>query len=471
MSKSKNVLESGAIGVMYLVGLQIVSRGFTFIFNTIMVAKVDSEVLGVAMIQFQLLASLILFLSREAIRRTCIRLDLSDNSSSSNNKLNSDSLKIEKIQLFVNLSWIILPVGIILSILFEYYFSTSDNVSNSVENYYIGLRLFTYASLLELASEPVYILATNLLLFKVRSLVEGTALFMKTFTTYYFVVYKNYGLKGFGYSQLSYSLVLVIGYYGYFIIDTIRNGNNKNQENLITSLSQLLPKKTVLSHRWFDSSAIRMTMLYTWQSIQKLVLTEGEKFVLYLSESLLNQAIFSVVSALGSLAARFLFQPIEESCFSMFPKLYKATTDSDKSKDKENVKILALIMKFMIIIALLFVSFGPNYSDLLLNLLYANKFAATNAGAVLGVYCLYVGFLAINGVSEAFVHSVSREDQLKTLNWFLFLIGITYLGLTFILSKYYQMIGIILANCLSMHLFTFNLFYIYTNILLYRYVI
>ncbi|EFA74865.1 RFT1 family protein [Heterostelium album PN500] len=296
-----------------------------------------------------------------------------------------------------------------------------------------------------------------MLLFKVRTFVEGSALFLKAVSTYYYVVIKDDGLKGFGYAQIIYSLTLVIGYYGNFIITIYQDTNKQDDKSIqIRSLNQLLPKP-IKNDSFISADLYKLTGLYTWQSIQKLLLTEGEKFVLYFSENLTSQAIFSVVSNLGSLIARFFFQPIEESCFSMFPKLFGESTRRQDWSDGS--KVLTMLMKLMIIIALIFAAFGPAYSELLLNILYKNKFAESNASNVLGVYCLYVGFMAVNGVSEAFVHSVSKADQLKTLNWILIVIGFIYLTATFILSKLYGTIGIILANCLNM--FTRILYSIY----------
>jgi hypothetical protein len=46
---------------------------------------------------------------------------------------------------------------------------------------------------------------------------------------------------------------------------------------------------------------------------------------------------------------------------------------------------------------LYFISFGPSFSFLLLHILYGSKFSETSASSVLGVYCIYVFFMAING--------------------------------------------------------------------------
>ncbi|KAF2077240.1 hypothetical protein CYY_001429 [Polysphondylium violaceum] len=459
-SKSGGVLSKTISGAFYLIALQIISRLFTFVLNILMVTSVDTNILGVYSVQYQLLSSTILFLSRESIRRSCSRIDIS--SSKSN------------FQSVVNTSWLIIPIGMILSISIENFFliNTEDSIKG-IENYYSGLRLFTYSSMIELASEPLYILYQNLLLFKIRTFVEGFALFIKTITTYYFVVIFNDGLKGFGYSQLFYSLSIFLGYFGYFIYKVLNtNDSNRkkdkeeeNEQFQFNSFKQILPNPS----KSIDKHLLKLTGLYTWQTIQKLLLTEGEKYILYFSETLVSQAIFSVVSNLGSLIVRFLFLPIEESCFLMFPKLFPSISNSSnnniidkKEKEKElesGSKILAVVIKFLMIIALTFICFAPNYSELLMNLLYSSKFQGTNAGVILGVYCVYVGFLSVNGVTEAFVHSVSKENQLKTLNFILIIIGFAYLFFSYVLCKIFNSVGIILANILNMLLRILYSFY------------
>eukprot|EP01133_Synstelium_polycarpum_P003811 gene3811-4395_t len=373
-----------------------------------------------------------LFLAREAVRRACIRSDGS-----------------AQLQRLINQSWIVLPLGFVLAYVSERlftYYSTPDELA--IPHYTLGLQLFAIGSLLELASEPVYILSANMLLFKVRTLVEGSALFLRAVSTYYYVVILNDGLKGFGYAQIIYAATLLIGYYGSFLLEIRRNSdplNHKDKQIVITSVKQLLPRFGP-NDKILGTELTKLTMLYTWQSIWKLLLTEGEKVVLFLSESLQSQAIFSIVSNLGSLIARFFFQPIEEMCFTMFPKLFKGGAGDVR----DGTRVLQVLMRVMITIACLFISFGPAYSHILLHLLYRAKFDATNASVILSFYCIYVGFIAINGVSEAFVHSVAKPDQLRVVNWVLIANGVFYLVCTAILSRLYGTIGIIIANCLNM---------------------
>lgn len=77
-----------------------------------------------------------------------------------------------------------------------------------------------------------------------------------------------------------------------------------------------------------------LTWSFFKQGILKQILTEGERYVMTLFSvlSFYEQGVFDVVNNLGSLAARFLFRPIEESAYFYFSQL----VSRDKSIDDQN---------------------------------------------------------------------------------------------------------------------------------------
>jgi oligosaccharide translocation protein RFT1 len=50
-----------------------------------------------------------------------------------------------------------------------------------------------------------------------------------------------------------------------------------------------------------------------------------------------------------------------------------------------------------LLIGIYFVAFGPNYSFILLHLLYGSTYSYSAATTVLSWYCLYVLFMGVNG--------------------------------------------------------------------------
>lgn len=54
--------------------------------------------------------------------------------------------------------------------------------------------------------------------------------------------------------------------------------------------------------------------------MEKLLLAEGSKLVLVAFETSYNQGVYGLVSNLGSLVVRTVFQPFEEAAFIAFSR-------------------------------------------------------------------------------------------------------------------------------------------------------
>src|SRR3989338_3729906 len=60
-------------GAGWLIGLQVLSRGLTFLVNVALVRTLEPSVLGVCLLQLQLVLSTVQFVSRETFRRACLK--------------------------------------------------------------------------------------------------------------------------------------------------------------------------------------------------------------------------------------------------------------------------------------------------------------------------------------------------------------------------------------------------------------
>lgn len=95
-------------------------------------------------------------------------------------------------------------------------------------------------------------------------------------------------------------------------------------------------------------------------------------------------------------------------------------------------------------------AFGPSYSYALIRLLYGQKWSDGEAPTALRYYCLYIIVLAMNGTSEAFLHAVANESQLKKSNDSLLLFSLIYVMLNFLLIRSSGVVGLIFANSINM---------------------
>src|SRR2546430_2028160 len=144
-----------------------------------------------------------------------------------------------------------------------------------------------------------------------------------------------------------------------------------------------------------------------------------------------------MVILLGSLIARILFQPLEEAGRTLFSKLLNdiksakdqhSISEIEKSAIITSLQIITTLIKFHLLLGLLFIAFGSNYTSTLIDLLVGQQWSHSPAPLVLSFYCFYVPIMGVNGITEAFVAAVATEETLALLNYWLIAFSVGFFG-------------------------------------------
>jgi len=108
------------------------------------------------------------------------------------------------------------------------------------------------------------------------------------------------------------------------------------------------------------------------------------------------------------------------------------------------------LLRFVITISLLVITFGIPYSRFVLNLYGGSNLSDGPGPTLLRLYCIYILFLAINGITEAFSQATMSIKQLEHYKNLISIFALIYLVIFYILIKLIGIYGIIISNCLNM---------------------
>lgn len=122
-------------------------------------------------------------------------------------------------------------------------------------------------------------------------------------------------------------------------------------------------------------------------------------------------SVYSLISNLGSMVVRYLFAPLNEIIFNYF----------SRGDEKESVQALINFIQCVAHFSIISVSFGFNFSEILLTFLYGEKWVTDETIWALRTYMILVVFLGFNGIMEAFLFAKGKD----TINKYNFLSIIT----------------------------------------------
>ncbi|XP_068171877.1 man(5)GlcNAc(2)-PP-dolichol translocation protein RFT1 [Antennarius striatus] len=450
---SLDVLRNASALASYSVLLQVMFRVLTFLLNGFTLRFVSKELIGVVNVRLTLLYSTLVFLSREAFRRACL------------SGVSGTSYSWRQA---INLLWLTLPLGMLWAALLAsvWLFLLEQPDPQSVPYYGVAVVLFGLSGVQELLSEPFWALAQAHMLVRLKVVTESLAMIAKCIVTVVLVVFaRDWGLYIFSAAHLVYTGLLVLCYAGYFI--RFLGSEEASKKNFpLHSAGELLPRRAD-GEPMIDWALARLTWSFFKQSFLKQILTEGERYVMTFFNVLSfgDQGVYDIVSNLGSMVARFVFLPIEESFYIFFAKVLVRGRDVKSQKQEEvaiAAEVLECLLKLVLVIGLIITVFGYAYSQLALDI-YGGSLLSSWAGpTLLRCYSSYVLLLAVNGVTECFVFAAMSHKEVDKYNFVMLALSVSFLFLSYILTWWAGAVGLILANCLNMGLrILHSLLYIY----------
>jgi oligosaccharide translocation protein RFT1 len=433
-----SILSASAQGASLLIVFQIISRGFTFIVNQVLLRFLSPEVLGLSA-QLDLYSITVLSFARESIRVACQR-------------------QRSSIQTVVNFGFLPVFIGAPLAYGLAVLYQRAE--LPDVPYFVPSLFIYGVSAVIELLSEPSFIVSQQLLLYRLRASTEAIATFGRCLATCGTAIYaarigKEIGVLPFALGQLAYSVLLLISYTGQIYFQDTKESFSLLPRTIETSK----PGQYTLGLFPRELGILSISLFI--QNSFKYVLTQGDGMLIAVLASLKEQGAYALASNYGGLIARMVFQPIEEASRNMFAQLFnladEANSDPVKAKkqkdDLENAKtLLQRMLRLYCIIGLVACAVGPTVAPILLRLIAGRRWSDTDASIVLSNYCYYIPLLALNGVSEAFVAATASTSTLNLQSalmgvWFVAFAASTYL---FMEVMRLGASGLVFANCINM---------------------
>ncbi|GAA5933769.1 hypothetical protein JCM3775_000277 [Rhodotorula graminis] len=468
-----------------LVGLQVASRLFSFALNQALLRSTTPQAFGLATIQLDTLLNTVLFLLREGIRGAVVRTRSA--ASPAEATLQRQSLLIPTL---------LSPLAIAAFALYHRYVSPSPIPAQ----YTPVLALYLLSAVLELVAEPLYLrtLQSWQTLTTRRVRVEGAAVLVKAVATLAAVraVSDDDALLAFGVGQVAYSATIWAGL-AWVTASSPRSVSSssssepvdplKSREGAAARPASVLPLERVDGHL-FDPGMTTLGWALTKQSVVKQLLTEADKLAVGRFGSAADMGGYAVALNYGSLLARVVFQPLEESSRLYFSTLSAPSPTSPSRTTPTASRVdtpdqvdgdakapqystfdvppppntlaavashLRLLLLFYTHLTLIFTCLAPSFTTPLLHLLLGARWSHMSAAPLLRAYALSLPFLALNGLTEAFFQAVAPPRWIARGSAWMVACAAAFAGTVWALmgreSKGgWGAEGLIVANCVNL---------------------
>ncbi|CAH1179354.1 unnamed protein product [Phaedon cochleariae] len=456
---ARDVLKSSFENATFSIIFQVAFRCITFILNAYIIRTVGQEVLGIMNVRLLLLESTILFLSKEPLLKSCLTDTRSHNWAQ-----------------VINQIWLSVPfsglLGLLLTFIWINMLTSTDE--KYVTQYVVGCYAIAVSCVIEQISQVFVLVAQSFCFVRTKVTIDTFYIVSRTIIFVYLMQNNpDDAIIAFSIAQVGSAIIACLLYCIFFqwYISSIRKirqeskiiSNNEqgsiftNMEDFnFTSIKDFLPGVLKNEGSLLDTKLCLLTVSFMKQSVMKQILTEGERYVMTVSPILTfsQQSMYDIVNNLGSLAARFIFRPIEESAYFYFSQMIKRDTPLTEQNPKhisEAAEVLSQLCKVVMSIGLLVFVFGQSYSYSFLFLYGGHKLVESNLPVtLLRFHTFAIILLAINGVTEGYVHATMDNEQLDKYNYLMVIFSVAFLLISYIFTYFIGAVGFILANCFNM---------------------
>lgn len=465
-SSNPSATQPAPSGTLYLILIQVMSRGLTFVGNQVLLRFLSPELLGLS-VQLELFSVFVLYFSRESLRVALQRGPQTPVSTDTKSGLTMRS-KSEESQAAVNASYITIAIGLPLTLTtgFLYQYNAGTIVTSS-PGFNLALQTYALATIIELFAEPSFVVLQQRLLYSARARSETLAAIVRCVSA----CGAAFFLQSQGYSpsvmpaavgQLCYALVLLVDYCRTSLPIAHADGFSMTVKFI----------KTAPEYIWsrFSTSLVSLATTLYGQSIFKQILTQGDAYILSFFASLSDQGAFALASNYGGLIARLFFQPIEEDSRNAFGRLLAGDTEYQSVASNATIALerLVNICHLYGLVAIGSCCFLDQALPVMVRLIIGRAWWTPEISQILTTYCYYIPFMGFNGILDAFVTSVATPTQLARQSLWMAAFTAIYATAAYVLLQVLDMgaQGLVIANIINMTLrIGWSMFFIneYTN--------
>ncbi|UKZ67908.1 uncharacterized protein TrAtP1_009067 [Trichoderma atroviride] len=447
-------------GASLLIILQVASRLVTFVANQLLLRFLTAPLLALST-QLEVFYLSVLFFARESLRVAIQRQGIAGAANTKEDETDDDAAAAERQegQAVVNLGYLAVGLGSIVSVALGWMYLASASADTLQTPWLVeSLWLYGIAAMVELMSEPCFVLMQTRLQFGTRATAESIATFLRCTVVFGSAVWASrkgldIGVLPFALGQLSYGISLLVVYLASGYRLALNTGFSLLPKQLASN------QNVVFLLSYFYKPTVNLAGSMMAQSVVKHLLTQGDTFLISLFSNPEAQGVYALANNYGSLLARLLFQPVEESSRSYFSRLLSSPSSSNgqsssqpSSSVKEAKQNLHTILRLYILLSAIIVSIGPFAAPALLSIVAGKLWTGSGAGQVLSTYCFYIPFMGLNGITEAFVASVASEAQVHRQSFWMGLFSAAFAASAFLFMRVFPLgaIGLVYANIINM---------------------